>query len=47
MKCVKEKETEEISRVYDDRAKTLVEAGTHTFCSKKEWKEKVRDFGKK
>jgi hypothetical protein len=46
MKCVKDKETNEITRVYDERAFALVKAGTHIFVTKSEWKDNVRDYGK-
>jgi hypothetical protein len=39
MKCVKNKETKEITRVYDERAFSLVKEGTHSFVCKKEWKD--------
>ena len=47
MKCIKEIETNEIARIYDERAESLVNSETHVFVSKKTWKETVRDFGKK
>jgi hypothetical protein len=48
MKCVKNVETGNISRVVNERAFILVYKNkTHTFCSKKEWKETVRDINKK
>lgn len=47
MKCIKEKETGIITKTYDENAHHLVNKGTHTYCSRKEWKEKVRDVVKK
>ena len=43
MKCIKSVMTGEIIRTHNERAYGLVKNKTHTFCSKKEWKEVVRD----
>jgi hypothetical protein len=39
MKCVKERSTDLITRVNDDRAHSLVKAGTHSYIAKKFWKQ--------
>lgn len=47
MKCVKSKQTGEITKVSNERAEELVEVkSTHTYCPRKEWKVNVRDFKK-
>lgn len=46
MKCIKDKSSEKITRVKNHIASRRVDAGTHTFINKEEWKEKVRDKGK-
>ena len=45
MKCIKKDEV--IKRVKDDVAKLKVEENGWSFCSKSEWKTKVRDVKKK
>jgi len=46
MKCIKNKETEVITKTYDENAFRMIKAGTHVFVPRKEWKMKVRDAGK-
>jgi hypothetical protein len=43
MKCVKNKESGDITRIYNERAYVLVRSGKFSFCSKAEWKKEVRD----
>ena len=43
MKTVKNKQTDEIIRVSNERAFHLVNSGKWTYCPKSEWKIKVRD----
>ena len=38
MKCVLNKKEKIIERVQDDKADSLVKAGTHSYASKQEWK---------
>ena len=45
MKCVKK--GEEIKNLKDEEAFELVRNHGYEFCSRKEWKEKVRDKFKK
>lgn len=47
MKCIRMKDTREIKRVPNDVAHLAVNTGAATYCSKKEWKEEVRDLHKK
>ena len=47
MKCIKNFETKDITRIYDEAASRSVKAGTHTYITKKEWKDNVRDLNKK
>ena len=42
MKCIKNLETKEVTRTYDERANDLVKNGKFSFASKKEWKEQGR-----
>ena len=46
MKCVKNKEGK-IKRVSDFLAAELVDNQKYKYCSRSEWKEKVRDKGQK
>lgn len=38
MKCVRSKATSKITRVADDKAALLVNAGTHNYTNKAVWK---------
>jgi hypothetical protein len=45
MKCVKMKNTSEITRVNEIEAARLVKSGTHTYVAKKEWKKGRKTSG--
>jgi len=44
MKCMKNKTNETIVRVTDEEAMVMVKGSVWVYCSKSEWKEKVRDI---
>jgi len=44
MKCIKNKHGK-ISRVFDDKANTLVDTGDYKYCPKCEWKEQNKKKG--
>jgi len=39
MKCVKKIGGSKILRISDEKARELVDSGTHSYCSKVEWKK--------
>jgi hypothetical protein len=39
MKCVKNIENGEITRIYDERAEEMVRSKKFTYCPKSEWKK--------
>ncbi len=45
MKCIVST-ANEVKRVSDDVAKTRVDSGKWSYCSKKRWKTEVRDVNK-
>lgn len=47
MKCVLNKKEETIERVSDDKAVSLVKAGTHSYASKQDWKKQKKVEGSK
>ena len=44
MKCLKNSKSNEIIRATDEHATKMVSGSKWSYCSKSEWKEKVRDL---
>lgn len=45
MKCIINKTTKDVTRVYDSEACVLVSNGTHEYTNKANWKKKGRKYG--